>query len=121
MVTVSHSGNTQTIRGYTTNSSDGAAAPLWTELGDTTGAPWEINIKSVARDSDADWGTSTYSLPFTPADAGGSGTINEAEAKVLGNSIHRVLKYYLGNRYHLSNIAAVTLNIALKSSPQTLQ
>jgi len=115
MAAVTNTGNTQTIRGHTTNLFDSSSVP-YSNLDDDTGAPWEIHIKSVARDSASDWGTSTYSLPY-----GHAGAINFYRVETIGNHIHRLLKYYLGNRYHLSNIEAVTLNIALKSSPQTLQ
>ena len=45
----------------------------------------------------------------------GEGSINEVQAQILGNDIHRLLKYYLGAQYIVSNIESVKLNIALKS------
>jgi len=110
MSTVNHSGNIQTMRGHTTNSTDGELH--WQALGSDTGAPWEVHIKSVARDSASDWGTSTYSLPYSWANA-----INFIKVESMGNDIHRVLKYYLQDRYKVSNIESARLNIVLKSAP----
>ena len=112
MSTANHSGNIQTIRGYTNNLSD--AQLHWQALGSDIGAPWEIHIKSDARDSGSAWGTSTYgALGNTSTEP--VPTINQADAEALGNDIHRVLKYYLQDRYKVSNIESVRLNIVLKS------
>tara|TARA_B100001758_G_scaffold53652_1_gene44036 strand:+ start:11441 stop:11770 length:330 start_codon:yes stop_codon:yes gene_type:complete len=108
MSTVIRSGNIQTMRGHTTNSTDGELH--WQALGSDTGAHWEIYIKSTTRDSASDWGTSTYSIPYS---AGGA--INFLKVESMGNDIHRVLKYYLQDRYKVSNIESVRLNIVLKS------
>jgi len=105
----------------------------WTDDGDTDGAPWEIHIKSIetratpSPDTDppmtswdppmTSWGTTPYSEPggsanmFAPNE--GEGSINEHQAEILGNHIHRLLKYYLGEDKH-SNIESVRLNIVLK-------
>ena len=134
-----YSENTQTIRGLTgplpeqklameewidRPYAEGGPTNEWKDLGDTTGAPWEIYIKSTMRDSGLDWGTSTYSDPGGNLNGGneGEGSINEVQAQILGNDIHRLLKYYLGVQYIVSNIESVKLNIALKSDvPSSLQ
>ena len=90
----------------------------WLDLGDTTGAPWEIYIKSTARDSQGlDWGTATYSEPvgigFEPVE--GEYTIDDVQAELLGNHINRLLKFYLQDKYIVNNIESVKLNILLKS------
>tara|TARA_B100001758_G_scaffold53652_1_gene44035 strand:+ start:10977 stop:11267 length:291 start_codon:yes stop_codon:yes gene_type:complete len=94
MSTANHSGNIQTIRGYTNNLSD--AQLHWQALGSDIGAPWEIYIKSTTRNSGSAWGTSTYSPSAAaqltdPSQVGLTYHMTEA----LGNDIHRVLKYYL--------------------------
>ena len=96
---------------------EGGPTNEWKDLGDTTGAPWEICIKSTMRDSGLDWGTSTYSDPCGNLNGcnEGEGSINEVQAQILGNDIHRLLKYYLGVQYFVSIIESVKLNIALKS------
>ena len=106
MSTVNHSGNIQTIRGYTNNLSD--AQLHWQALGSDIGAPWEIYIKSTTRNSGSAWGTSTYS-------AGVNAPFTYHMTEALANDIHRVLKYYLQTRYKVSNIESVKLNILLKS------
>ena len=116
-MSVTYSENTQTMRGLTISETNTYAAGdvfLGKEdLLEDIGAPWEIHIKSVARDSGSAWGTSTYGSGGNTAS--GVPTISQADAEALGNDIHRVLKYYLQtNRYIVSNIEAVRLNIALK-------
>ena len=115
-MSVTYSENTQTMRGRTI--SEATTMPTGVFIGeenllDDIGAPWEIHIKSDARDSGSAWGTSTYgALGNTSTEP--VPTINQADAEALGNDIHRVLKYYLQTRYKVSNIEDVRLNIALK-------
>ncbi len=115
-MSVTYSENTQTMRGRTI--SEATTMPTGVFIGeenllDKIGAPWEIHIKSDARDSGSAWGTSTYgALGNTSTEP--VPTINQADAEALGNDIHRVLKYYLQHRYIVSNIEDVRLNIALK-------
>ena len=133
--------NTQTMRGFTSTSvgvndrlaigtpySNPQPSIVWSDAGDTDGAPWEIHIKSIetratpSPDTEpppmTSWGTTPYSEPggsanmFAPNE--GEGSINAHQAEILGNHIHRLLKYYLGEDKH-SNIESVKLNIALKS------
>ncbi len=133
--------NTQTMRGFTSTSAGADRLSVrpsstygnpffpWIDLGNTDGAPWEIHIKSIetratsSPDTDppmTSWGTTPYSEPggsaniYAPNE--GEGSINEYQAEVLGNHIHRLLKYYLGEDKH-SNIESVRLNIVLKFHP----
>ena len=122
--------NTQTMRGFTRPLLERLAVKRyqnglyqWTDLGDTTGAPWEIHIKSIeSGDQMTSWGTVPYSEQSGEAGQsngpGGvwlAGTINDLQAEILGNDIYRILKYYLQEKY--SNIESVRLNIVLKFHP----
>ena len=142
MLNFTQSGNTQTIRGLTASSVASGSERLarggwvgnpinawangwldlggdWLDLGDTAGAPWEIYIKSTARNSQGlDWGTATYSEAGGSWEDGpveGEYTIDDVQAEILGNHINRLLKFYLQEKYIVNNIESVKLNILLKS------
>lgn len=108
-----YSENTQILRGVTDN--DDFSGPVLTaQLYDDLGAPWEIYIKSVSSDS-SQWGNATYS---TYAEAAGSqaARISISEGALIGNAIHRILKYYLEDSYLANNIETVRLSISFKTN-----
>jgi hypothetical protein len=73
------------------------------------GAPWEIQIKSAL-------GSAATSAIAAGADSG----ITEAEAQIMGNLIHRLLKNYMeaapgtATNYDKTKIQNVRLNVTLK-------
>lgn len=73
------------------------------------GAPWEIQIKSAL-------GSTATSAVSAGADSG----ITEAEAQIMGNLIHRLLKNYMetapgtATNYDKTKIQNVRLNVTLK-------
>jgi hypothetical protein len=84
---------------------------LMTDLGTDIGAPFQLYIKNSGNLSN------TGVLKYTDGTAGTveNATISADESQEIANNVHRILKYYLGSGYILSNISQVRLNVVFKS------
>ena len=80
-------------------------------LGTDLGAPFELYIKHMGN-----IGT-TGVLKYTDGDPATTvnNTISADESQEIGNNVHRILKYYLGTNYSVSEISQVRLNVVFKS------
>lgn len=92
-------------------SSETQERTFMTDLGTDLGAPFELYIKETG-----DIGTSgvlkyTDGLPGTTV----NNRISADESNEIGNNVHRILKYYLGTQYVVSNISQVRLNVVFRA------
>ena len=102
------------FKGTTTTDNDADADSgdifvIGNKIDTDAGAPWEIQIKSAL-------GSAASSAIAAGADSG----ITEAEAQIMGNLIHRLLKNYMeavpgtATNYDKTKIQNVRLNVTLK-------
>lgn len=84
---------------------------LMSDLGTDIGAPFQLYIKNSGNLSD------TGVLKYTDGTAGtaANNKISADESQEIANNVHRILKYYLGSSYILSNISQVRLNVVFKA------
>ena len=82
---------------------------LMSDLGTDIGAPFQLYIKNSGDLSD------NGVLKYTDGTAGTEKTLSVDECQEIANNVHRILKYYLGSNYILSNISQVRLNVFFKA------
>lgn len=83
---------------------------LMSDLGEDLGAPFELYIKNSGNVG------SSGILKYTETPGATANiTISDDETKEIGNNVHRILKYYLGSQYVVSDISQVRLNVFFRS------
>ena len=81
------------------------------DLGTDLGAPFELYIKHTGS-----IGT-TGILKYTDGVTGTTvnNRISVDESREIGNNVHRILKYYLGTNYSVSEISQLRLNVVFRN------